>query len=81
MAAAVALHPDKSVLQAAAAQVLLELVNDETRQVRVALAQMLKNRIEVCLDQWIQRRLLGAMPPIEMSIADVRARCACNRVP
>lgn len=80
MAAAVALHPDKAVLQATAAQVLLELVNNEARQRRIALAQVLKECAEVYLDQRIQRRLLGAMPAIEILIADVRARCACNGV-
>ena len=68
------------MVQATAAKVRLELVNDEARQRRIALAQVLKEHAEVCIDQRIQRRLLGAMPAIEMLIADLRARCACNGV-
>ena len=80
MSAAVAFHPDEAMVQATAAKVRLELVNDEARQRRIALAQVLKECAEVCLDQRIQRRLLGAMPAIEMLIADLRARCTCNGV-
>ena len=58
------------MFKATAAQVRLELVNDEARQRRIALAQVLKECAEVCLDQRIQRRLLGAMPAIEMLIAE-----------
>ena len=78
--AAVALHPDKAMFKATAARVLLELVNNEARQRRIALAQVLEECAEVCLDQRIQRRLLRAMPAIEMFIAHVRLRCACNGV-
>ena len=80
MAAAVAFYPDKAMLQATATQVVLELVDDEARQIRIALTQVLKECAEVCLNEWIQRRLLGAMPAIEMLIADVPARSTYNGV-
>ncbi len=72
MPAAVALRADKTVLQAAAAQVLLELVNAEARQRRIALAQVLVECVEVRLDQRILRRLLGAMPAKGLLVADAR---------
>ena len=80
MATAVALHWDTAMLKTTAAQALLELVNDEARHRRIALAQVLEECVEVRLDQRIQRCLLGAMPAIEMLVADVRAPCACNGV-
>jgi hypothetical protein len=70
MAAAVALHPYETMLQAAAAQILPELVNHEAWQRRIALAQVLEECVEVCLDQRIQRRLLGASRPERKPVAD-----------
>ena len=42
MAAAVAFYPDKAMLQATATQVVLELVDDEARQTRIARTAFFK---------------------------------------
>ena len=69
MTAAIALYPNETVFEAPAAQVLAELVDDESGQRRLVSCQLISKRTQVLLDDRVQRSLFRFVASIPVDHA------------
>ena len=60
--AAIALHPDEPMLQAAAGEIAAELIEDEPGQRPLAFVKAALEGRQVLLDQTVENAVFGAMP-------------------
>ncbi len=70
MVAAVALHAHEAVFQSAAAQVVLELAQDEAGQCRLVMLQFIPQGRKMLLDDRIERRVLWLMALVAVICAN-----------
>ena len=78
VAATVALHSHEAMLKTSAAQIVIELIRHEARQLRIPRVQASQECGQVQCDDRIQCCLFGSVATIEVLITGVRGWCGAR---